>query len=182
MTRSFVVALALLLVIPEPPPAGLLAREPNMAGVRMLYGPDDGFDSVDQHLINGAQRSIDMAAYVLSDRQVVDALARAALRGVKVRVYLDGDEMRGGSPIRQFTGVPNIEARIKEPGRDLMHLKSYQVDGKLLRSGSANFSISATAYQDNDIIVIDSPLAAARFRAVFERLWARPGNRRIGAR
>ena len=63
-----------------------------------------------------------------------------------------------------------------------MHLKSYQVDGRVLRSGSANFSVSGEVYQDNDLIVIDSPQAAARFRETFERLWARADNQRIGMR
>lgn len=63
-----------------------------------------------------------------------------------------------------------------------MHLKSYQVDGRVLRTGSANFSVSGAVYQDNDLVVIDSPQAAARFRDNFERLWARPDNQRIGSR
>lgn len=182
MTRGFLFALAVLLVTPEPRPAGLLAREPTYAGLRVFYGPGDGFDAVDQRLVDGAKRAIDMAAYVFSDRQLAAALERAALRGVKVRVYLDGEETRGGSPIGQLAGVPNIELRVKPPGRDLMHLKSYQVDGRVLRSGSANFSVSATAWQDNDIVVIESPIAAARFKGAFELLWARPGNRRMGER
>lgn len=182
MTRGFLFALAVLLVTPEPERAGLLAREPMLAGVRVFYGPDEAFDAIDRRLIDGARRSIDMAAYVLSDRELANALARAAQRGVKVRVYLDGEETRAGSPIHQFAGLPNIDLRLKPPGRDLMHLKSYQIDGRVLRSGSANFSVSAVAYQDNDIVVIENPLAAARFTAAFDDLWARPDNRRMGER
>jgi phosphatidylserine/phosphatidylglycerophosphate/cardiolipin synthase-like enzyme len=63
-----------------------------------------------------------------------------------------------------------------------MHLKSFQVDGRVLRTGSTNFSVSGEVYQDNDLIVIDSPQAAARFREIFERLWARADNQRVGAR
>jgi phosphatidylserine/phosphatidylglycerophosphate/cardiolipin synthase-like enzyme len=63
-----------------------------------------------------------------------------------------------------------------------MHLKSYQIDERLLRTGSANFSFSAGSYQDNDLIVLESPQAAARFLDTFERLWARPDNQRIGVR
>jgi phosphatidylserine/phosphatidylglycerophosphate/cardiolipin synthase-like enzyme len=38
-----------------------------------------------------------------------------------------------------------------------MHLKSYQIDGKLLRTGAANFSASGLKRQDNDLIVIERP-------------------------
>jgi hypothetical protein len=36
-----------------------------------------------------------------------------------------------------------------------MHLKSYQIDGRLLRTGAANFSASGLKRQVNDLIVID---------------------------
>ena len=98
------------------------------------------------------------------------------------RVYLDSEETGRGSPLAQIADAPNLEVRRKGRSRDLMHLKSYQVDGRVLRTGSANFSVSGAVYQDNDLVVIDSPQAAARFRDNFERLWARPDNQRIGSR
>jgi phosphatidylserine/phosphatidylglycerophosphate/cardiolipin synthase-like enzyme len=179
--RSFFLALAAMLLAPEPQAAGPLSQEPLFAGVRVFYGPGDGFEAVDARLINGARHSIDMAAYVLTDRALIGALGRAAMRGVKVRVYLDGEESgRGrGSPIMDIAGAPNLEVRRKARSRDLMHLKSYQVDGAALRTGSANFSISGEAYQDNDLVVIESPLAASRFRDAFERLWSRADNQRL---
>ncbi len=125
-----------------------------------------------------------MAAYVLTDRSLTTALGRAAMRGVKVRIYLDGEEMRrGAAAIEEIADAPNVEVRRKGRSRDLMHLKSYQVDGRrVLRSGSANFSVSGEVYQDNDLIVIESPQAAARFHQTFERLWSRPDNQRMGMR
>ena len=52
-----------------------------------------------------------------------------------------------------------------------MHLKAYAIDGKVLRTGSANFSTSGEKAQDNDLIVIRDTGAAARFEAHFERMW-----------
>lgn len=167
-----------MLVAPEPQAAGPLSQESLFAGVRVFYGPGDGFESIDARLINGARHSIDMAAYVLTDHALVAALGRAAMRGVKVRIYLDGEEAGRGSPILDVAGAPNLEVRRKARSRDLMHLKSYQVDGVTLRSGSANFSVSGEVYQDNDLILIQSPTAVAHFREAFERLWARPDNQR----
>lgn len=171
-----------MLLAPQPQAAGLLSQEPLYTGVQIFYGPGDGFESVDARLINGARHSIDMAAYVLTDRALVAALGRAAMRGVRVRVYLDGEEMGRNAPVLGVAEAPNLAVRIKARKRDLMHLKSYQVDGRTLRTGSANFSVSGEVYQDNDLIVIESPQAAARFRETFERLWARPDNQRIGMR
>jgi phosphatidylserine/phosphatidylglycerophosphate/cardiolipin synthase-like enzyme len=38
--------------------------------------------------------------------------------------------------------TPGVEITIKRKSSDLMHLKSYQIDGRLLRTGAANFSAS----------------------------------------
>jgi phosphatidylserine/phosphatidylglycerophosphate/cardiolipin synthase-like enzyme len=165
-----------------PTPSSPLSQEPVYAGVRVFYGPSSNFESIDARLIESAARSIDMAAYVLTDRAVVVGLGRAAMRGVRVRIYLDGEGGRGAQVIDQIASTPNVEIRRKAPSRDLMHLKSYQVDGRVLRTGSANFSVSGDERQDNDLIVIESPAAVAAFRDAFERLWARADNQRIGFR
>jgi phosphatidylserine/phosphatidylglycerophosphate/cardiolipin synthase-like enzyme len=57
-----------------------------------------------------------------------------------------------------------------------MHLKSFQVDGRLLRTGSANFSNSGEKFQDNDLVIIENPRAVASFVQDFETLWARRDN------
>jgi phosphatidylserine/phosphatidylglycerophosphate/cardiolipin synthase-like enzyme len=42
-------------------------------------------------LLREAEQEIDMAAYVLTDRAVIEALRRAAERGVKVRIWRDAN-------------------------------------------------------------------------------------------
>jgi phosphatidylserine/phosphatidylglycerophosphate/cardiolipin synthase-like enzyme len=49
-------------------------------------------------LIGGARREIDLAAYVLTDWPVMQALTRTAERGVKVRIYLDGTQLAERAP------------------------------------------------------------------------------------
>ncbi|MGA2637468.1 phospholipase D-like domain-containing protein [Methylocella sp.] len=52
------------------------------------------------------------------------------------------------------------------------HLKAYQIDGRLLRTGAANFSASGLKQQDNDLIIIADAAAAAEFRRHFEAIFA----------
>jgi phosphatidylserine/phosphatidylglycerophosphate/cardiolipin synthase-like enzyme len=49
-------------------------------------------------LIDRAEREIDMAAYVLTDWPVMQALTRAADRGVAIRIYLDGTQLAEREP------------------------------------------------------------------------------------
>jgi phosphatidylserine/phosphatidylglycerophosphate/cardiolipin synthase-like enzyme len=58
---------------------------------------------------------------------------------------------------------PGVAVRVKPPGA-LMHLKSYCVDGRTLRSGAANFSWSGEDAQDNDLVIVRSPGACAASR------------------
>jgi phosphatidylserine/phosphatidylglycerophosphate/cardiolipin synthase-like enzyme len=53
-----------------------------------------------------------------------------------------------------------------------MHLKSYQIDGHVLRTGAANFSASGLKREDDDLIVIESTEAAMAFKRNFEARFA----------
>lgn len=79
-------------------------------------------------------------------------------------------------PIYRLGRSANVEIRVHGV-RAAMHLKAYVVDGRVLRTGSANFSASGLKRQANDLVVIRDASAVARFGATFERLWALPENR-----
>jgi phosphatidylserine/phosphatidylglycerophosphate/cardiolipin synthase-like enzyme len=68
--------------------------------------------------------------------------------------------------------TPGVEVRIKRVKGAPMHLKSYQIDGRMLRTGAANFSASGLKRQDNDLIVIETAEAAAAFKHNFETRFA----------
>jgi hypothetical protein len=92
------------------------------------YSPADNLERVDVGLI------IDMAAYVLTDWPIMLALTRAADRGVKVRIYLDGTQLAEREPSKVFQDLaetPTVEIRTKRDHGAPMHLKSYQIDGQL---------------------------------------------------
>jgi phosphatidylserine/phosphatidylglycerophosphate/cardiolipin synthase-like enzyme len=177
--KYLILAGALVVAIEAPKPF-LAPRSPISAPVRIAYGPEPGFAALDPELIGRARRRIDMTAYVLSDERVIEALSAAASRGVKIRLYFDPEQFRriGGmnDNVIALVNQPNVQARIKAEQDDLMHLKAYAIDGRWLRTGSANFSWSGERRQDNDIVIIDSPQAAAAFTRRFEILWARRDN------
>jgi phosphatidylserine/phosphatidylglycerophosphate/cardiolipin synthase-like enzyme len=158
------IAASLFLVLLTPP--GLADPAPVIH-----YAPSENLEHVDVALIDRAEREIDMAAYVLTDWSMMQALTRAADRGVKVRIYLDGTQLAERPPAKVFNDLaetPGVEIRIKHENSAPMHLKSYQIDGRFLRTGAANFSASGLKRQDNDLIVIESARAAAEFKQTFE--------------
>ena len=66
------------------------------------YAPAENLEHVDVALIDRAEREIDMAAYVLTDWPVMQALTRAADRGVAIRIYLDGTQLAEREPAKVF--------------------------------------------------------------------------------
>jgi phosphatidylserine/phosphatidylglycerophosphate/cardiolipin synthase-like enzyme len=69
-------------------------------------------------------------------------------------------------------GSQGIELRSNAPGAELMHLKGYCVDHRLLRTGSANFSRSGETRQDNNLVALRGASVCAGFDAKFNRALA----------
>ena len=109
----------------------------------------------------------------LTDSAVIDALREASARGVKVRIWRDANmaERVGDYDVLAQLGgrVEGIEVRSNVPGGELMHLKGYCVDHRLLRTGSANFSRSGETRQDNDLVTLRGESVCAGFDAKFDR-------------
>ena len=134
--------------------------------------------------ISAATKTLDMAIYSLTEPHVIDAIEAKAKALVVIRLYLDrteleaeahGDATLNGKPLAALLNLPALSIKVKESSI-LMHLKSYCVDGTVLRSGSTNFSPLGESEQDNDLILTDDPAAVALFKAKFEAMWARPDN------
>ena len=81
----------------------------------------------------------------------------------------------GGISTTGILLAAGVEVRVKGE-KNLMHLKSYAIDGHLLRSGSANWSPTGLKRQDNDVLYESSPEAVGRFEVKFEEMWAKPTN------
>ncbi len=156
-----------LLTVPRPRQNPDAAPAPD---VSIHYAPAENLEAFDVALIARAQTSIDVAAYVLTDYPVIEALGAAAKRGVRIRILLDRSQHARREevpPLAALRALPNVTIRLK--ATDLyMHMKSYMVDGRWLRAGAANFSASGLKKQDNERIEFDSPALAAAWARNFE--------------
>lgn len=134
--------------------------------LELHYAPLENLETIDVNMIGTAEFSIDMAAFCLTDRPVIAALVAAKARGVEIRIVLDPSQ-RHAWPELQALGD---SVRVKHRG-PLMHLKSYLVDGQMLRTGSANFTASGLKHQDNDLaLALDDDLAL-HFESDFNTVW-----------
>lgn len=150
----------------ETPPGDPLAR------VTIAYSPSQDLEAIDVAMIRAARQSVDMAAYVLTDAAIVQALEEAAKNGARVRIVLDSEaaDRDVNGLLADLATTAGVTIRTKPPGA-LMHLKAYAVDGSLLRIGSANFSWSGERFQDNELSLLRSADEAKRFEVAFLAVW-----------
>ena len=145
-----------------------------------LYAPGTNLERSEMAQLETATRSVDVAMYSFTDRELAEELATLAHRGVRIRIYRDREQFSqemqsGGLTTTSILLAAGIEVRVKG-ARDLMHLKSYVIDERLLRSGSANWSPTGLKRQDNDVLYETSPEAVERFGRKFEEMWSKGNN------
>lgn len=91
---------------------------------------------------------------------------------MRVNIRIWAAEAEGAKPFRDLAETPDVEIRTKGDDTAFMHLKSYQIDSRVLRTGAADFSASGLKREDNDLIVIEGAEAAATFKRNFEARFA----------
>ncbi|TAK12008.1 MAG: DUF1669 domain-containing protein [Anaerolineae bacterium] len=127
-------------------------------------------------LINGAQTSIHVVAFEFNLDPVADALIAAHERGVEViwitdneyGLVADTDEGHG-----QFARLRDAGITVLADNRTgLMHNKFIVIDGETVWTGSTNITHNDTQLNNNNVIVLHAPEAAAIYEREFTEMLA----------
>ena len=125
--------------------------------------------------INGAQKSIDIAAFEFNLTPIADALLAAHERGVVVRWVTDdenGIEVDGEEDHGQFAMLENAGIEVKDDGRGaLMHNKFWIFDQQAVWTGSMNVTVNDVFRNNNNAIVLASPELATIYEREFTEMW-----------
>ncbi len=132
-------------------------------------------------LIDGAQQTIDIANYTFSVRAIEEAILRAKMRGVTIRVAMDkGQEM--GDTVAARLLAAGVDVRFVAGGGNpagLQHAKFMMVDKLQLITGSNNWSSTGTSINEESATAIlsveDDPLIHG-FACHFTAIWDRKPN------
>jgi len=121
--------------------------------------------------INQAEPFINIAMYIFTDREIALPLVKARERGVKVRLYLDQDQVDYQYSQSRFLVQKGIKTRIST-NNYIMHNKFAIIDNRILLTGSYNWTFSANNRNDENLMVIDDPEIIEIFQNQFVNLWA----------
>jgi len=120
--------------------------------------------------INQAEAFINIAMYIFTDREIALPLVKARERGVKVRLYLDKEQVDYKYSQSRFLVQKGIKIRIST-NNYIMHNKFAIIDNRILLTGSYNWTFSANNRNDENLMVIDDPEIIEVFQNQFVNLW-----------
>ena len=143
-----------------------------------------------------ASQSIELALFVFSEQNLVNILETTHQKSVQIRALIDPDfAYRSYSEALDMMGVAFANKCKYEPDNrpwqnpittvgvpqllkgDLLHHKFGVIDGKIVITGSHNWSLAAERNNDETVLVIPSSIVAAHFKREFDRLY---GNAVLG--
>lgn len=137
--------------------------------IKSMFSPDGQIAETLIHLIDSSKRSIDVAMYCFTRRDLAWALVRAKNRGVKVRVILDESNSHSKYSKFRFFENKGINVKLHEI---TMHNKFAIIDGKILITGSYNWTASAEERNRENILIIkNAPDLTDKYQQEFDKLW-----------
>lgn len=133
-------------------------------------------------MIRGAHTRLELEHFYLSRKPgealdpVLDAIGRAAARGVKVRLLLDrGFHRTYPQPADSLGALPGVTLRLVDFARiagGVQHGKVLAVDGRAVWLGSQNLDWRALSHIHELGARVTAPEVVRAFGEVFERDWA----------
>ena len=152
--------------------AGVMPTAPAIAAkpsISTCFTPGENCSGIVATAIDGATSEILVQAYSLSKASIIDALGRARLRGVKVRVILDKADERD----RNSGGARLISQRILplvDTGVAVAHAKVIVIDRRTVITSSFNFDKPAQKNNAETLLVIQGhPEVAAAYLKNWDR-------------
>ncbi len=138
-------------------------------GIEPFFCPEDHCSQVVISWISKANVSIDLAMYSFTLDSIGDALIRAHSRGVRVRVIMEREQVNRWSEYGRLrkAGIQVILDR--NPA--YMHDKFMVVDGKVVLTGSFNYTKHADTENDENLVIIISSRVARAYESEFEEMW-----------
>jgi len=137
----------------------------------VCFSKPDNCSSIIIRLIDSAKKYIYVAIYSFTLDNIGDALIRAKNRGIEVKVVIEREQayIKGSEYERLLKAGVNVRLD-KNPY--LMHHKFMVIDGKIVVTGSYNWSYSAEERNDENLVVISSPNTAKLYETEFNRIWS----------
>jgi len=149
----------------------LLFSLPSLAEIKIFFSPNGGIKEEIIKQIDNAESHIDISMYSFTSEPIAEALVQAKNRGIRVRILLDKLQAAGRYSQYQYLLDNNIKA-ITDVHAGIMHNKIAIIDGRVLLTGSYNWTESAEERnEENLLLFIDEEEIINIYQARLNYLW-----------
>jgi len=138
--------------------------------VKNYFAPEDDLLKAVLHEIQQATNSIYLMLFSLTSKPVTEVLQEKIKQGVEVHVILDETLAVHFSSTQGILKESGADVRIS-PNGNQMHHKVLVIDQRTVILGSANISAAAFNFNDENMLIIDSPVFAKVLEKEFKRCW-----------
>jgi len=150
----------------------LLAALPAFGETKVYFSPNGGCQDAIISQINKAKKSIDVAMYNLTSREIAKELVNAKERGVKVRVFMDEKAARDNKYAKdKYLSQSGIEVRHYRADKGIMHNKFAVIDNAVLITGSFNWTPTANRENEENLLIITDTDVVKQYFRRFEHMW-----------
>ena len=149
----------------------LIINLSSFAEIRVFFSPDGSAAKEIITQIDNAKSYIDIAMYSFTYEPIGEAIIRAKNRGIRIRILMDKGQSKGKYSKYNYLLSNNI-AIIQDRHAGIMHNKIAIIDGKVLFTGSYNWSKSAEEKnQENLLEFIDESTENKEnsFKSLYEK-------------
>jgi len=129
----------------------LLSCNSSLAEIKVFFSPKGGAAEEIVRQIDNAVSYIDIAMYSFTSGPIAEAIVRAKKRGVKIRILMDKEQSQGRYSKYEFF-LNNGIAVIQDQHSGIMHNKIAVIDGKVLFTGSYNWTKSAEEKNEENLL------------------------------
>jgi phosphatidylserine/phosphatidylglycerophosphate/cardiolipin synthase-like enzyme len=141
--------------------------------VETFFSPDDGVSAHIVALIQNAQESVYFMAFSFTSDEIAAAMLERAESGVSIMGVFEESQYFFNIGT-EFDNLRDAGLAVYLDGtRNNMHHKVIVIDGKIVITGSYNFSRSAEERNDENVLIIYNAQVAEEYLAEFERVSAK---------
>lgn len=137
----------------------------------------DGLDKNLVVLMDQATKTLDIADYDFDLADVADAMVRAKMRGVAVRMVTDTDTLQNVKDMAIQSAFGKLKAAgipiVDDQRGPIMHNKFTIADNATVETGSWNYTDGDTYHLNNNQIIIRNPQLAQNYTAEFNKMFER---------
>jgi phosphatidylserine/phosphatidylglycerophosphate/cardiolipin synthase-like enzyme len=139
--------------------------------IQVLFAAEDHVISALVPLVESAEESIHFMAFSFTHDELGQAMLERAEAGVDLQGIF---ETRGSeTEYSELTNLYCAGLPVRQDGNPRsMHHKVMVIDGRIVITGSANFSNNADQFNDENVLIIANEDLAQAYLREFERLWS----------